>query len=147
MTKEVVIANTVGHWVNFLFPLLKVIISVVVAFAGTTIGKYFLSKSEKTSLESKEALDSLAKQRLNELVVDGIHYVEENVIRKGKVEGKDAKKDEKFRKEAEAALINFVRNMAGKYNVEWLVKNFSDEDIISLSKALLNAMRAMGRLR
>ena len=136
-------------WLASVWPLLQAVFVAIASWVAVSVGKYFVSKKEIAHLDAKEKeekINEIGRQRLTTLVADALHYVEETVIRPGKAQGKDAKKDKEFREEAHKALVAFVRNMADKYNVDWIVHNFSDEQIIQFAESILNVFRKSGRL-
>jgi len=147
MTHEAVTtASNVAQsgWLLTAFSIAKVVISVVVAWIGGTVGRLFMKKSEIAALEAagkKEQLDEIAHTRLSRLAMDAISYIEETMIRPKKKEDANFKVDDAYKKEINAAIVAFVRNMADKYHVSNIVDGFSDENIISFINAVLNVAR------
>ena len=148
MTHEVAVNSTAAGWVAILLPIIKVVITAIVAWIGAPVGKYFLNKAKVEQLEAEKKykeLDNLAHSALSRLVADGIAFVEDKYVRPGKAQGKDPKKDKEFQEEILNAVVNFVRNMAANYKLDFIVKNMSDEQIKDFTRAIFMGLKGLAR--
>jgi len=136
--------STPVDWPVIIEALSAIVVALITAFFGTQGGKLIMSKNELAKLEkekSKEEVDQIKEERFKELLQDAAGYVFEKIIypRKKKDPNASLTNDDEFRKEAEDAFLNFVRNVADERGLGQYVAIFQDDQLIVALKSLLGA--------